>query len=331
MILTGKFSGVRKPAFGGGFYVRSQRGRLVVCKWPVKRGRPKSATTRDQNQKFKEANLLAQFADATQQKIARESTKGTALQPRDFLISAMYGRLFAITYEDGFTRYSMSARSDASAALDILAQLETSVLVRGPTLWVPAATGALGRVLTHLGPGIAPAWQPTGAGTGSWTLVENKILTSALAIGVDHVVSIPAGASQVEMTIFFEATTLGTRPRIKMNGDAAANYFRQTHGVTSANAAFRQTIGNANAWWPFSTGQTPITVRSFLSIRFHQAPDQGRVHALWNGYSGKQTTCFGGGAWLISPAAPLVTIEVASDQGEGMPIDTQIITRATFT
>jgi len=331
LILRGSFNRVRKAAFSGGFYVREQRGQLVVCKWPRPRGRNLHPTTLAQMEKFKEANLLAQYADNRQQVISRESTANTALQPRDFLISAMYGRLFAVTFEDGITKYSMTARGDASAALDILAQIAGGVLVRGPDFWVPADTPAIGRVLTYLGPGLAPAWQPTGAGTGSWTLVENKILTSALAIGVNHVISIPAGASQIEVTLFVESATLGTRPRFRLNGDTGTRYFRQMNGVNNANAAIRQTVGNANGWYPFHTSQTPITVRSFLSVRFHQSPDLGRVHSIWSGYSGKQTTTNGGGAWIPASPIALATIEVASDQGEGLPIDTQIITRATFT
>jgi len=331
MILRGQFNYVRRAALGGAFYVREQRGQLVVCAWPLKRGKPKHPTTIAQNEKFKEANLLAQYADIQQQVISRELVEGTALLPRDMLLSAMYGRLFAITFEDGFTRYSVSARGDASTALDILAQVAGSVLVRGPELWVPAGTPEVGRVLTFLGAGLAPAWQPTGAGTGSWTLVENKVLTSALALGVDHVINIPAGASQIETTLYVESTGAGTRPRIRMNGDTGTNYFRQMNGVNTTNAAIRQTVANAGAWYPFHTSQTPITVRSFIIFRFHQSPDLGRVQAVWNGYSGKQTTTNGGGTWIISPAAALATIEIASDQGAGLPIDTQIITRATFT
>jgi len=282
-------------------------------------------------EKFKEANLLAQYAAVRQQVISRESTKNTPLQPRDFLISAMYGRLFAITFEDGVTKYSMTARGDASAALDILNQVIGGVLVRGPDLWVPAPSPAIGRVLTYLGDDVAPAWQPTGAGTGSWTLVENAILTSALALGVDHVIPIPAGASQIETTLFIESTSLGTRPRIRMNGDSGGNYFRQMNGVSSAGTAVRQTIGSAGGWYPFHTGQTPIAERSFVLLRFHVNPAEDRVHGIWSGYAGKQTTTNGGGAQIVSPAASLATIEIASDAGEGLPIDTQIITRATFT
>lgn len=141
------------------------RGVLRVRRWPKKRGRPKSALQRWWNDWFKQANLLAKYADGLSQANAISMTKGTGLYPRDVLLSAMRGRLYWWIDETGWKWFPMAALQDISNALDVLGQTIGDVLVRAGDRWRPAADGSAGFVLTHKGPADAPVWElPSGGG-----------------------------------------------------------------------------------------------------------------------------------------------------------------------
>lgn len=330
MLLRGKFQRVRQAAFGGAFYIREQRGQLVVCRWPTKRGRPKSATTRDQNEKFAEANLLAQYAATSQQTLSRDSIQGTPLQPRDFLISAMYGRLFAIDFEDGFTRYSMTARLDASRALDILAQLEGSVLVRSGDLWIPAANGSLGRVLTHQGASATPAWQAPQSEVGSWQQIAHITLAAPLAIGAAISVAIPLNWQTVEALFLNIAGGSSITPVIRINGDSGAKYWRirsRSLGVGSVIATF----ANAQPQWNlFSTLDTPMSrdMRAKIQINMTNADRW----FMFNGehVAGNSVQGTFGGYYSNTSSAPFSTIELLSIASNGLNAGVQFIVRAVL-
>jgi len=149
------------------------RGVIRVRKWPRKRGPPKSAAQRFWIDWFKQANLLAKYADPMSQIRAKELTAHTGMYPRDILLAAMRGRLYTWVDENGWKWYPMAAVNDISESLDVLAQSVGSVLVRAPDRWRAAADAVINHVLTYKGPTVAPVWQAAGGGGG----VTQEVLT----------------------------------------------------------------------------------------------------------------------------------------------------------
>ena len=156
----------RKGAsFRGRVMVDTVRGVLRVRRWPKKRGTPRSASQRWWNDWFRQANLLAKYADANSQVRAKEMTEGSGMYPRDVLLKAMRGRLYFWVDDTGWKWYSMAAIGDISESLDVLAQTVGSVLVRAVDRWRAVAAGTPGQVLTYQGDADAPTWEtPAGAG-----------------------------------------------------------------------------------------------------------------------------------------------------------------------
>lgn len=141
------------------------RGVLRVRKWPKKRGTPKSPLQRWWNDWFRQANLLAKYADGMTQARAIALTKGTGLYPRDIILKAMRGRLYIFHDENGKVWYPMAAIQDISDSLDVLAQNIGSVLVRATDRWRAPPTGNVNDVLTYKGGAAPPIWQaPATAG-----------------------------------------------------------------------------------------------------------------------------------------------------------------------
>ena len=143
--------------------VDTVRGVLRVRKWPKKRGTPKSELQRYWIDWFKQANLLAKYADGMAQARAIAMTKGSGLYPRDIMLKAMRGRLYIWADENGNKYYPMAGIQDISDSLDVLAQQVGSVLVRATDRWRSAVPGNIGDVLTYQGPAAAPDWQAAAA------------------------------------------------------------------------------------------------------------------------------------------------------------------------
>ncbi len=160
------------------------RGVLRVRKWPKKYGKPRSASQAYWVDWFKQANLLAKYADAMSQRRAIEMTKGSGLYPRDVLLKAMRGRLYWWIDDTGWKWYPMAGISDISGALDVLAQTVGDVLVRATDRWRPPPPGVAGDVLTNQGPGTPPEWAAGGGGGGGalgalLTLSANPVIPNA--------------------------------------------------------------------------------------------------------------------------------------------------------
>ncbi len=148
----------RLPSLRNVLMIDTVRGVLRVRKWPKKYGKPRSASQAYWVDWFKQANLLAKYADPMSQRRAIEMTKGSGLYPRDVLLKAMRGRLYWWIDDTGWKWYPMAGISDISGALDVLGQTVADVLVRATDRWRPARDGATGLVLTHQGPGAPPKW-----------------------------------------------------------------------------------------------------------------------------------------------------------------------------
>lgn len=162
----------RRPAYTGRVMIDAVRGVLRVRKWPKKRPGPRTAIERFWTDWFVQANRLAKYADAMSQARAIEMTKGSGMYPRDVLIKAMRGRLYAWTTPDGWKWYSMAAIGDISESLDVLAQTVGDILVRATDRWRTPPAGTFGQVLTNRGPGSPPEWVTAAGGGG---LVQEKL------------------------------------------------------------------------------------------------------------------------------------------------------------
>ncbi len=146
--------------------VDTVRGVLRVRKWPKKRGTPKSELQRWWIDWFRQANLLAKYADGMAMARAIQMTKGSGLYPRDIILKAMRGRLYIWADQDGNKWYPMAGIQDISDSLDVLAQQVGSVLVRAVDRWRTPAPATIGNVLTYQGADAAPDWQPAGGAGG---------------------------------------------------------------------------------------------------------------------------------------------------------------------
>ncbi len=166
----------RLPSLRNVLMVDTVRGVLRVRKWPKKYGKPRSALQAWWIDWFRQANLLAKYADGMTQARAIKITKGSGLYPRDVMLKAMRGRLYVWVDENGWIWYPVAAIQDISESLDVLAQTVGSVLVRATDRWRAALEGSLGKVLTHQGTGLPPIWQTPGAGG----LVTNELAESPI-------------------------------------------------------------------------------------------------------------------------------------------------------
>lgn len=157
-VLGGPFQIRKAPSYRGCFYVRKWRGQLVVSKWPTKRKRPLPPHTREQNEWFKQANRLCKYVPAELQVSVREAVKDTPLMPRDLLVAAMAGRLYAIVDPERGVLYSRAMANDVSQNLDIIGQAPGDMLARGPDQWTRVPGAAAGWMLFSQGAAVPAAW-----------------------------------------------------------------------------------------------------------------------------------------------------------------------------
>ena len=163
----------KRPALSGKLIYQTDRGQLKVQSWPRKRGKPKSAITRAQNEKFRQANLLAKYAPSDDQWMTIEVAKGSPWYPRDLLMSAMYGRLFEVLIIEGQEYRAVAVNEDVSSDLDFLAgTVEGTIIVKSQGLWTKLLPGAVDFVITSNGPDSIPAWKAASAAGGDF-LVNN--------------------------------------------------------------------------------------------------------------------------------------------------------------
>lgn len=264
--------------------MREFRGQTVLATWPKKRGRNIHPTTREQNLKFAEANYLAKYADAETQVLAREVTAGTPLLPRDLLVGAMYGRLWAIDVIGEGTLYSEAMVSDVSQNLDVIGQKPGDILARGISAWTRVPGSTAGRVLTSQGPTLPPVWAaPAGVGgLGAMTAIVNRA-NSGGATATKGWVFIPlidmsVSALIIDHTEVNGATYKGTI--FTTDGDDVDTVLAQTAEITgTANAAKRQALEFASPV-PLTKGvevvacttRTDGTGTTVYTVAFDNAP-----------------------------------------------------------
>ena len=226
----------RRPAHTGRIMVDTVRGVLRVRKWPRKRPGPRTAIERFWSDWFTQANKLAKYADAMSQVRAIQMTKGSGMYPRDVLLKAMRGRLYAWTTPDGWKWYSMAAIGDVSESLDILAQTIGSVLVRAVDRWRAPPPGVIGDTLTYQGEEAPPIWAsaaPPAAfqggalvvKTGNQSIPASTVTALAFAgeaydtdalhdpVTNNNRLTVPAGFNRVRLTgaVIWASSAVGDR------------------------------------------------------------------------------------------------------------------------
>lgn len=92
---------VRLPSLEGGVVVDAPHGKIRIRKWPRKRGTPKSAAVRAQNDWFREAARIMKLAPPTQHVTAIEVTRKTGMYPRDLLMRSISGGSLDLAMPDG--------------------------------------------------------------------------------------------------------------------------------------------------------------------------------------------------------------------------------------
>ena len=230
------------------------RGQIRVQKWPKKRGSPTSEKQRFWVEWFRQANLLAKYADAESLRLAIEYTKGSGWYPRDILLKAMRGRLYWWTDTTGWKWYPVAAIGDISETLDVLAQTVGSVLVRAVDRWRAPPVGALDDVLTNQGPGNPPEWKPiTGAaGVTQEELAGSPVVVDNTASFYDFDVT---GYVTIDLKIEAIIFAASDRPALRVSTDggltyhgAAADYrFMQFNNLAGAGGVASRMTWDDNA------------------------------------------------------------------------------------
>ena len=220
---------VRLPSLRNVVMVDTVRGVLRVRKWPKKYGKPRSALQAWWIDWFKQANLLAKYADPMSQRRAIELTKGSGLYPRDVLLQAMRGRLYVWRDDTGWKWYPVAAIGDISESLDVLAQTIGSVLVRATDRWRSAVAGNPGDVLTYQGNAAPPEWvTPAAAGSAIAALLT---LTANPTIANATFTPIVWGAEVYDLGGYVDLAVQPTR----FTAPAGAAYARLSGNIAWAN------------------------------------------------------------------------------------------------
>jgi len=328
VILKGPYQRNRLPAYGKAFYVRSQRGQLVVCSWPRKRGRNLHPKTLEQMEKFRQANILVKYVAPSQMIISRELTPGTGLYPNDLIISAMYGRLFSFQNDDGLWMHSMSAVSDASLALDIMGQLSGSILVRGATLWEPVRAGEGGWILVSQTPPLPPVWQ-AGVSSGSpWTTLSDVTLTSNLAVGQAHVVVVPSSFQELEFDFHTTNSQQNIHPVMRVNNNVLDQYTVNVNSQVNGGAFQTLHFGGNLYLDMFNPAGLPALKAYAVHakiVKVFEPPQYAIQGTGWNNI--EETTQFGGRS-INTGSGIINTLEFLSIAGVGLQAGMRISVRA---
>lgn len=238
--------GGRTPSLRGILVVDTTRGNLRVRAWPKPRGKNRHPTNIYWSQWLNAATYLYRYQPAKFQAALQRATEGTPWMPRDIFISALRGRAWSFSDENGRRYYPMAYRVDVSQSLDSIAQLEGQLLVRGESLWMALDPGALGLVLTSNGPSLPPSWQTNA-----------KFAEASINL-------LSGGAAATTYNV--NSTSYITVVRLGFNWDYAQHPFTHFRIVASANATeatrtvTMQLIQALNTAAPVHTGGNDLVV-----------------------------------------------------------------------
>jgi len=150
------------------------RGSLRIRSWPKPRGQNRHPTNVYWTQWLQWATYTYRYAPAKFKFELEQATKGTPWMPRDIWIAATRATAFLLQDEYGRTYYPMSAKTDISESLDVIAQLPGEMLWRSSGLWVPIPSGAPGQLLVYTDDDTPPTWTPpTSIQTASYLMLSS--------------------------------------------------------------------------------------------------------------------------------------------------------------
>jgi len=164
----------RQPSLKGSLVFYISNGQFYASPWPKKRGKPKSAVTRAQNEWFRQAQWATKYWPAQSQLDCAKAVAGTALLPRDLMTMIMAGRCYMLTFKDGRKMYSKQMVSDVSQSLDVIAQEPGSMMFRGPQYWQPVLPGAPGNVPVVQDDGVTIAFSASAGGAAGGSGIPSQ-------------------------------------------------------------------------------------------------------------------------------------------------------------
>lgn len=156
----------KAPSLKGNIVISSWRGIPYIAKWPKKRSRPLPEITQEQNDWFRQANILTKYIEPRFQEVANQAVKGTPLYPRDVEVALMRGTLFGINFGKNQRMFSVANQQAVSESLDVLGQTPGGLLYRNEDRWDLLGPETAGKVLQTNGPSAAPSWVTPGGGSG---------------------------------------------------------------------------------------------------------------------------------------------------------------------
>lgn len=244
------------PSLKGSIVVDTVRGVPRVRPWPKSKpatpGTPRSRSIHY----FTAANRICKAWHPRWGAYAWELTRGTPYLPRDPLLMAMFGRLFAVSMPDGKQWWSMANRNDVSKSLDVLGTTESFILKRGPDFWeaVPAPAGAgvatLVRRTTNLDNQNLSALTPVPMQTAvyddgqMWAISPNP-----------HLLTLPAGYTRVRITAGLGISGLSTRAEARLVGTGSLASMPVPSQLIP-NAAGFAIMALTSPWFPYAPGDT---------------------------------------------------------------------------
>jgi len=326
--IRGPFVGRRLPSFKGGVYVREQRGRLYVCKWPRARGRPTHPTTIEQNELFWQANWATKYIDGRVQDAYRRLSEGTGLYPRDLLVASMYGRGFTTVIPGQARLYPVSGRQDLSDTLDLFSPNAGAILTRDGEIWQAIYPTAPGQVLISQADGEPPKYQAIGSEDGLWTQLAYHVVPVTLGLNVYFDVTVPAGWKEIDATIASQFSTIANRLVIRLNGDAGNRYVQTQHGMINSLAITKTYIFNKNGIFGQDYWQPADTTPKRINIRFNQNNTFTVAQGTTDYTAADVAQCHGSWKYTPAVATEVNKISFASEIGQGLAAGTKIIVRA---
>jgi hypothetical protein len=163
--------------------------------------------------------------------------------PRDVFISAVRGRAFMWSDEEGHRYYPMPYKASVSYSLDALTQVPGSMLFRDSGLWVPVPGGTAGEFLTYVDDDTPPAWTTPTPFTLPFSGARVR-KTSDQTISASTTTDITFDAERFDTDGYHEGTTHPERLTIPTSG----YYYIGANVEWDANATgFREAAIQLNA------------------------------------------------------------------------------------
>jgi hypothetical protein len=257
--ITGYMVAQKAPSLRGNVYVSTWRGIAILKKWPKKRKNIRPLVNQEQEDWFRQANILTKYIDPEMQITARNAVKGTPLYPRDVQVALMAGRLLGLNLGAEGKLYSMAVKNQVSESLDVITQTVGGLLVRKSDGWDILPQGTTGQVLTSKGPGQLPVYEAGGGGgSGIWediayqsAPVSNQFDFTGLDFSTYQAIriigtNIEAQTAEgfFQMEVYDNGTKVTAGYRWAFEGYSTSNFTRTVRSASDSKAAISMTGTN---------------------------------------------------------------------------------------